>query len=454
MKTNNKTYRNRANVWFIVALCFLVAMLITTTTLWLTNNARANGVSNIMENVYQRNFYDLVDNVNNAEIKLSKVLASDYDSYCKKMLKEISKNANSASYNLSNLPVSLDGLDEIKHFINQVAGYTDSLLEKLDKGQELSNAEKDTLVDIYSSMATLKENLSKFNDEYMLKGYNIFKNGALINTDYNTFTKTIQGIKSSDVEYPTMIYDGPFSDGQYNKEIKGLPQEIVSVAEAREAIKKFYPTLSSRDIKFIGETNGKFSTFDFSIELSKNIKLYIQVTKNGGKILTISGVGDGEEKKISLSDAVAKVKDVIDKQTGITFDCVWSDVVSNDVYLNFAPVQAGVVLYPDLIKAKVDLASGSIIGYSASSYYTNHTPRQVRTATYEKSMADAKIPNGFQIEMTRLCVAPLDYGEEKLCYEYKCLKDDATFYIYINAQDGTTENILKVIETTDGNKLM
>lgn len=446
--------RNRANFWLVVALCVAGVLLIATTTLWLANSARANSNGNAMENVYQRNFYDLVDNVNNAEIKLSKVLASDYDSYCKKMLKEISKNANSASYNLSNLPVSLDGLDETKHFINQVSGYTDSLLEKLDKGKELTMAEKDTLVDIYNSMTILKENLSKFSDEYMLKGYKIFKNGSLIKADYNKFTKIIQGIKSSDVEYPTMIYDGPFSDGQYNKEIKGLPKEIISTGEAKEIIKQFYPSLSNNDIKFITETNGKFSTFDFSVNLSKNIEVYIQVTKNGGKVLTVSGFGDSSERQISLNEAITKVKEVINKQTGIMFDCVWSDIVSNDAYLNFAPVQAGVVLYPDLIKAKIDLASGNIIGYSASAYYTNHTPRVLQSATYDKSLADAKIPTGFKVESSRLCVAPLDYGTEKFCYEYKCTKDDATYYIYINAQDGTTENILKVIETTDGNKLM
>ncbi|MBR5354956.1 MAG: germination protein YpeB, partial [Alphaproteobacteria bacterium] len=189
-------------------------------------------------------------------------------------------------------------------------------------------------------------------------------------------------------------------------------------------------------------------------KLSNGTELYIQVTKNGGKVLTISGFGDSGERQISLNEAITKVKEVINKQTGIMFDCVWSDVVSNDAYLNFAPVQAGVVLYPDLIKAKVDLASGNIIGYSASAYYTNHTPRVLQSATYDKSLADAKIPTGFKVESSRLCVAPLDYGTEKLCYEYKCTKDDATYYIYINAQDGTTENILKVIETTDGNKLM
>lgn len=446
--------RNRANMWLAIALIIVGAMLIASTVLWLTNMSRANAMGTTIDNVYQRNFYDLVDNVNNAEVKISKVLASDYDSYSRKMLGEISKNANSASYNLSNLPISLDGLDETKTFINQVSGYCDSLSDKLDKGQNLSDAELDTLQEIHTSMASLKENLAKFSDEFMAKGYNIFKNGNLLGKDYNNFTKSIQGIKSSDVEYPTMIYDGPFSDGQYNKQIKGLPEGLVDVGEARSVVLDFYKTLTSDDVKYVSDTEGKFSTFDFSAKLPSGVKLYIQVTKNGGKILTISGYGDSSERNVSLNDAILKVKEIIKAQTKIDFDCVWSDIVGGDAYLNFAPVQAGVVIYPDLIKAKVDLASGEIVGYSATAYYTNHSPRQVQMATYAKESASAKIPSGLKVEMSRLCIAPLDYGQERLCYEYKCSQGDDVFYIYINAQNGTTENILKVINTNDGSKLM
>ena len=446
--------KSKANFWLTVALCIVSAMLIASTIFWLTSQSKNSNLSTQIENVYQRNFYDLVDNVNNAEVKLGKVLASDYDSYSEKLLSEISKNANSASYNLSNLPISLNGIDETKKFINQVGGYTDSLANKLDKGQKLTQAEKDTLEDIHFSIVALKDSLSQFGDEYMAKGYSIFKEGSLTDGDYNNFTLKIQGIKTSDVEYPTMIYDGPFSDSEYNKQIKALPQEEITIERAKQAIKDTYLNVTDDNIKYLAETNGKFKTFDFSVRLNGNISLYIQITKNGGKILTISGYGDSDTKNISLTEAIAKVKELAKKQTGATFDCVWSDIVGGDAYLNLAPVQNGVVLYPDLIKAKVDLSSGEMVGYSASSFYTNHTKRQISSAEFGKESADKKIPQGYNVEMSRLCLAPLDYGQEILCYEYKCIKNDETYYIYINAQTGITENILKVVETNDGNKLM
>ena len=454
-QTRTKTKsRNKANVGLIIALCIVSGLLIITSIMLMTNMQKSNDMGLTIENVYSRNFYDLMDNVNNTEVKMSKVLASSYDSYSRKLLGEISKNANSASYNLSNLPISLNGIDETKKFINQVGGYTGYLCDKLDKGQKLSSAEIDTLENIYESLTILKNNLSEFNQDYISRGFNIFQNGNLIDGDYNNFTNKIQGIKASDVEYPTMIYDGPFADSMYNKEPKGLNGDMVSVDYAKQQIKKIYSDVADEDITYKTESTGMFETFDFEVELADDSTIYIQVTKTGGKFLTVSGYGDSNNHTVTLSDAISKAKQIAKDQTNVTFDCVWSDVVGKDAYINLAPVKNQIVLYPDLIKVKIDLATGNLIGYSATSFYTNHTNRSLSSATFEKSQADAMIPNGFKMEMSRLCLAPLDVMEEKLCYEYKCIKNDATYYIYINAQNGITENILKVIETNDGNKLM
>lgn len=452
-KTKTAT-TNRKNVGLIVALVIVSACFIITSILWLTNMSKMNNMGLTIENVYRQNFYDLVDNVNNSEVKLSKVLASTSSSYTRKLLNEISKNTNSASYNLSNLPISLNGIDQTKKFINQVNGYTGTLCDKLNKGQTLTSAELDTLENIYQSMVILKNNLSEFNEKYITQGYNIFVNGNLLDGDYNNFTLKIQGIKGSDVEYPTMIYDGPFADGQYNKTPKGLTGSLVSVDYAKQTLKKLYPQVEDKDISYKTESEGRFATFDFEIKLNDKVQMYAQVTKTGGKLLTLSGYGDNNAKNLTLIDAISKAKKIANEQTGVKFDCVWSDIVGGDAYINLAPVENRIVLYPDLIKVKFDLSSGQMIGYSATSFYTNHTTRELKTAVYEKSLADSKIPNEYVVESSRLCLAPLDINEEKLCYEYKCIKNDVTYYIYINAIDGTTENILRVVETTDGNKLM
>jgi len=424
-KNQKIRHRNKVNTGLVIALCIVSACLIITSILWIKNMNNNNLMNAQIENVYERNFYDLVDNVNNTEVKLSKVLASSYDGYSRKLLGEISKNASNASNNLSNLPISLNGIDDTKKFINQVGGYSTSLCDKLDRGQTLTQAEVDTLAEIYQAMNILKDNLSKFNDEYIRKGFNILQNGNLLDGDYNKFTLKIQGIKSSSVEYPTLIYDGPFADSLFNKEIKGLPEEIVGVDYAKQVIKKVYASVSDDDIDYVSDATGRFETFDFKVDLDQS-ELYVQITKNGGKILTVSGFGDKRNVNLTLSEAVSKAKKIAKEQTGVDFDCVWSDIVSGDAYLNLAPVINKTIIYPDLIKVKIDLSSGEMLGYSATSFYTNHTDRNIESASYSKELADQKIPSKFNVEMSRLCIAPLDYGKETLCYEYKCVNENNT----------------------------
>ena len=114
-----------------------------------------------LDNIYQRNFNELVDNVNNSQVKLSKVCVSDYDSYAKKMLNEISKNTTCASINLSALPVSINGIDDTIKFVNQVSGYTQTIANKLDKGESLTSSEITTLEQLKDAFASLKNELNK-----------------------------------------------------------------------------------------------------------------------------------------------------------------------------------------------------------------------------------------------------------------------------------------------------
>ena len=87
--TNNK---KRVSKGLIVALSIVSALLIAFVIMYSVSMSKQNELKTQLENIYQRNFNELVDNVNNTDIKLSKVLASDYNSYAQKMLSELCKN--------------------------------------------------------------------------------------------------------------------------------------------------------------------------------------------------------------------------------------------------------------------------------------------------------------------------------------------------------------------------
>ena len=334
----------------------IIALAVTTGVLGATTigfgigygitQSQATSYGNRLEAVYQKNFYELVDSVNNTEIKLSKILNSSSRTYQKKLLEEISKNATESEVSIASLPLSQSDINDSVRLVNQVSGYTSTLAEKLAKGQNLTGQEMQSLEEIYDSMASIKAQLNKFSRK-MQSGYSILDNSMDLNTKGSAFSTELMK-KDVDIKYPTMIYDGPFSDSVTETKVKGLKGETVSKGKAEEIVQKQFK--NTAEIKFEGETKGRFETYNFRIKNSDSEMLYVQISKIGGHILTISGAGKDGDATIDL-DSAKDLAVQFAKENGIeNAQVVWSDQIKEDVYLNIAPISNGIVLYPDVEK--------------------------------------------------------------------------------------------------------
>lgn len=412
---------------------------------------QANSYKLSLENVYEKNFYNLLDSVNTAENDLSKVLASSGSTYQSKLLNSVAKASNEAQISVSGLPLTQSDIYDMVKMVNQVYGYTSTLSDKIAKGQTLSESEIETLEDVYQNILILKNQLNEFSRK-MQAGYSILDESVFNEDGTTNFTQIFTQMSDLDVKYPTMIYDGPFSDSVVNSEIKGLKGSTVREEEAENAIKKHFKNLTQ--LNFQETTKGRFETYNFRAVNSDEEDLYIQVTKIGGRILTVSGSGKNGNATIDKTQA-EKIAIDFAKNNGVeNATVVWSDQLYEDLYLNIAPVQDGIILYPDLVKVKIDLTTGTIVGYDATSYFTNHTSRSLSQGSLTKQQAEEKVSSDFSIVQTRKALSPLDYNREVVCYEVQATKDDNTYYFYFNVENGETENILKVVKTDNGNLLM
>ena len=444
-KTSNKA--------LIVVTIILSIAVVALGILYGISMSSLNSYQATLENVYQKNFYELVDEVNNAETKLNKVLASNSASYKSKLLKEISKNASEAQTRLNMLPYSINGLSDTISFVNQVSGYTETLAKTLENGQNLSKNDEETLEKVYESIVNIKKSLNSMSKQ-MWEGYNITDSSLKLDGDYNNLTSDMSAMNGEDIEYPTMIYDGPFSDSQVNKEVKGLNFGEVSMETAKSNLGKVLTGVNMDNFDFQGESKGHFTTYDFSYEDENGAYTFAKVTENGRKLLTLSSQNIYKTKKLELENAEKIALDFAKKADISNMKVVWSDVIGDDAFINLAPVIDGVIIYPDLVKVKVDLTKGNVLGFEASSYYMNHVDRKIMPTRITQSVAKAKLYSGLKVKDTRLALIPLEYDKEVLCYEFICTMNGNTYYVYINAVNGAEENILKVIQTDNGNLLL
>ena len=129
-------------------------------------------------------------------------------------------------------------------------------------------------------------------------------------------------------------------------------------------------------------------------------------------------------------------------------------IQENIITINYLYVQDDILVYPDLIKVKVALDNGEILGVETNGYLNSHFVRQDIVPTISKEVAKASLNTRLDIQSEGLAIIPTNWKTEILCYEFKGKIDNREFLVYINANNGKEEDILIITNTPNGTLTM
>ena len=125
------------------------------------------------------------------------------------------------------------------------------------------------------------------------------------------------------------------------------------------------------------------------------------------------------------------------------------------VTINYAYMQDNVIMYPDLIKVKVALDNGEVLGIETTGYLNNHVEnRDISNIKITEEEAKKDLNTDLEIISSGLAVIPTEWKSEILCYEFKGKVDDREFLVYINTENGREEDILIITNTPNGTLAM
>ena len=448
-RQRNKDRNKGVGGWLAAVISLGIATLVLSSVLTFTF-LMPSAQENMLEASYHKSFYDTVEQVDNIDLNLSKALATVDSGALQRFLVDTAINSELAENDVQQLPLH----DESKHYttklINQIGDYSKYLNNKLINGETLSESDYATLNRLYQANRTLRESLQKMMDK--------------MDGDY-TFSTMIDGGKSDlviegfselqnlSVQYPELIYDGPFSDGLNEREIKGLTGAQIDQAMARESFSKLFADYNVKDVKNTGETTNKIECFNVEGLVNDEL-IFAQFSKQGGKLIMFSYAGSCNEVRCDSATAIEKAEQFLTAQGIENMKPVWINLANNLYTINFAYEQKGVIVYSDLIKVRVCAETEMVIGYEATSYYTNHTERVIGKATLTAEQAKSKISNNITVDSVRLAIVPIGQTSEKLCYEISGEYNGSTYYVYIDATTGKQVEMFKVIESTEGTLLM
>ncbi len=445
MSKKNKQVKTHGFIAIIVVLALLCGILavgvISTTTTMASYSAN-------LEDVYKRSYYELVNNINDIEVGLSKVLVTTDSAAQAQTMSEISENCTMAVSNLSHLPLNAETLDKTTKFINQLGGYSYTLSESLKQNKALTNKNIEDLNELYNMCNVIQAKINEFDSNNA--DYNILKTSKI--NKQNKFGSLFQGFKQQGTEYPTLIYDGPFSDSTINKEVKGLSGEIISAQQAEEKLKTWFD--GAKDFALSYENKGRFETYNFTFKDSKDRDCYAQVTKKGGLLLNYDSYCLTKQDNIKLADLEKKAEEFAAKLGLQNIKAVWSTKVNGVAYINLTTVINDVVVYSEMIKVKACSDTGDIVGWEAQAYAYNRVQRKAQKASLSKGEAMKKVSSELNIVSSRLCIIPLENNTETLCYEFTATKNNFTYYVYIDANNGNQVNIMRLVSTVSGDMVI
>ena len=452
---NKKMQRNRALI--IIAIVVVVAVIAGLISVIVNDKNEAKTAS---QNMYNRAFYEVVDYVQNVETYLAKSLISSTPEHGAETLTNVWREANLAQAYLSQLPIESQELENTEKFLNQVSDYSYSLSRKNIYNESLTDEDLKNLKDLHTYSVELENTLNQLSEDI---NSGRIKWGEISNKVKTAFaqqvsTSSMDGFSNLEEnfhQYSGLIYDGAFSDHITNGEKKGLTGDDIDEETAKQKAIDFIGKDNVKDVENLGYSeNATIPEYNFSVKTNSEDSINISISKKGGHIVYMNSNRSVNAETISQEEANAKGKEFLNNH-GIK-DMKETYYLKQDgiVTINYAYVQNDVVVYSDLIKVKVALDNGEVLGIETKGYLNNHTQRDTSKVKITKEQAKKTLNKNLDIMSEGMAIIPTEFQTEILCYEFKGKVDDRGFLVYINAENGREEDILIITNTPNGTLTM
>lgn len=412
-----------------------------------------------LDNQYNRAFYEMSGYVNNVEVLLIKSLISSTPTKTAATMQEAWRQANLAQTNLGQLPVSQEILANTSKFLTQVGDLAYSLNNQTMSGKNLTDEQYKLIENLHGYSVSLEQSLSDLRNQ--LSAGRI-KWGQLANKGTPLFQKTssempkeqFENIDKTFQQYPTLIYDGPFSDHMTQTEPKGLTGEVKTSEQVKEDVAVFFGKDKVAAVEETGKNDAEpLKTFSYRVkfkDVPEDQSAIVDATQKGGHILWMLYDRPVAAENIKVEDAKAIGKKFLEEHGYKNMVDTYYLKEDGTAVINYAYSKDNVTVYPDLIKVKIALDNGEIVGFESKGYLFSHTERTIPNPKITLEQARALITAKMNILSSGLAIIPTDYKTELFTYEFKGKLNDRDFLVYINTDNGHEENILLIMDTPNG----
>lgn len=409
----------------------------------------------VSENSYNMAFYELVDYVQNVEVFLAKSLISNSAESGAESLTNVWREANLALAYLAQLPIESNELANTSKFLNQVSDYSYSLYRKNINGEELSEEDINNIENLHKYSVELENVLNQLSADInggRISWHELTEKGTVaFATQVSNISKdSFSNLEETFHEYAGLIYDGAFSEHMTRSKKVGLTGENIDEIEAQEKAKELFDNNNIKDITSYGKSEGDISSYNFGLTFNDDTTATVSISEKGGHIIYMDRNREVTTEVISQEEANKKAKEYLESKGFKNMKETYYLKQSGIVTINYAYQQDDVIMYPDLIKVKVALDNGEILGIETTGYLNSHTERKLEEPKVSVEEAKKSLNDDLTIESEALAIIPTEWKAEVLCWEFEGNIDGLDFIVYVNVETGKEEDILIITNTPNG----
>lgn len=426
--------------------------LIAALAIWgAVNMVKLNSTERQMTASHERALTQLGTYMDTISTSLDKSVYASTPKMMSSISSEVWRASTAAKASLSEITDGKAELSSLYKFLSQVGEYTMSLNEKAAEGKKLTDEENQNLYKLKNYAGKINNRVSYLIDEEQSGGLN-FENVKTTLADKNDkleLNTELENTQQVMTDYPTLLYDGPFSenvDTGKSQLTEGL-DEVTKEAAADKAA-KFLGT-TAQNVYFMNESDGNLPCYVFY-----NANNTVSVTKKGGLISYMLCSDFAGESTISAEAAIKRAKDFLT-------DCGYSNMKEsyyavNDgiCTVNFAYEDKGVVCYPDLVKVGISMENGHVMSFDSTGYLMNHHARDVKKSyAYTEETGKKRLNGSLTVKSVQHAFIPTKSNSEVYTIEYLCTSTDGSdVLVYLNPATGNEEEIL-LLQYSDGGVL-
>ncbi len=428
-------------------ISFSVAVIVALLSFILVSMNRISNLQTDIEYNYDMHLSELDGSIYNISVALRKAMYATSATQMSTLAAELSAESTVAKNSLSQLPSSEQELSTVNKFLSQVGDYALYLSKRIISGDKIADEERNNLHLLATVANNLSSNINEVRAEYNQSGsWSAELSDTIGESVGDGFADRLIELEELLSDYPTLLYDGPFSDHMLSGEPKLLEGKSAVSVDLAKATALSAVGENVTEFSYIGESEGKIPTYDFTVDDTS-----VSVTKIGGYITYMRKYRAIENMNIDYGKAVSIAEEYLKNASGQNFTSTYYFADEGVCVVNLAYKEGAATCYADLIKVGVALDNGEIVLLEAAGYIANHYARNINTPKYTAFEAKEKLSPSLVVEDIKRAIIPTDGNNEKHCYEFLCKGiDGEELLVYINAQNLEEEKILLLLKTDGG----